>query len=363
MEYKKPFIPLEVTATCSKLNHTPIHSTSHPVCIAMYHHLCSRNMSTKGSPPKRANRAPPRGTCGSQQCHDNLSGSLNNVLRTTTGKDSGSGKHTNQYRQLHGYGYPASQQPFPGAPQFYHHPPFYMTHNSSQPTTSISQQHPSYGPQLQGYDLHQGGYGESQMSPQQQLRRQGPLSPDAPRVPQGPPGYNPINQPRSSSSTSPPGPPSRVPARLRISLPEKWFQPPAELWKIMVPGIRELPPLPKISYDDYDADDESDHPSDLSGAEGKPPASLKQAEFSLKQFAKRIATANYWAYNKWKKVWVAAFLEKKHQSTIRGPKRLKQLNDGHLHWKTAVADSLEIFEDWLPLDNFDNAKWIRQPWV
>jgi hypothetical protein len=121
--------------------------------------------------------------------------------------------------------------------------------------------------------------------------------------------------------------------------------------------------LPEISYDEYDADDVSDDSSDLGGAEGKPPVSLKQTEFSLKQFAKRMGQANYSAFNKWKKGWVAGFLEKKHRSIIRGQNRLKQLRDGPLHWETAVADFLETFETWLPLDNFDNAEWIRRQWV
>jgi len=127
--------------------------------------------------------------------------------------------------------------------------------------------------------------------------------------------------------------------------------------------MADLPPLPEISYNKYDADDESDDLLNLGGAEGKPPVSLKQTEFSLKQFAKRMGQANYSAFNKWKKVWVAGFLEKKHWFIIRGQNRLKQLRDGPLHWETAVADFLETFESWLPLDNFDNAEWIRQQWV
>jgi len=60
--------------------------------------------------------------------------------------------------------------------------------------------------------------------------------------------------------------------------------------------------LPELCYDECDADDESDDLPDLGGAEGKPPVSLKQTEFSLKQFAKRMGQANYSAFNKWKKV-------------------------------------------------------------
>ena len=67
-----------------------------------------------------------------------------------------------------------------------------------------------------------------------------------------------------------------------------------------------------------DADDESNNSSDLGGAEGKPPVSLKQTEFSLKQFTKRMGQANYSEFNKWKKVWVAGFFGKKHWSIIWG---------------------------------------------
>jgi hypothetical protein len=94
----------------------------------------------------------------------------------------------------------------------------------------------------------------------------------------------------------------------------------------------------------------------LDFAEGKPPISLKQTEFSLKQFAKTMGQPNYSAFNEWKKVWVAGFLEKKHWSFIRGHNRLKQVRDGSLYWETAVPDFLATFETWLPLVNFDNAE-------
>jgi len=92
-----------------------------------------------------------------------------------------------------------------------------------------------------------------------------------------------------------------------------------------------LPPLPEISYDEFDADYESDDSSDLGGVEGKAPFSLKQTEFSLKQFAKRMGQPNFSTFNKWKKVWVAGFLEKKHRSIILGQNQLKKLRDGPLH--------------------------------
>jgi hypothetical protein len=98
-----------------------------------------------------------------------------------------------------------------------------------------------------------------------------------------------------------------------------------------VAWIVDLPPLPEISYDEIDADAESDDLSDLGGAKGKAPISLKQREFSLKQFAKRMGQPNFIAFNKCKKVWVAGCLEKKHRPIIRGQNRLNQPRNGPLH--------------------------------
>jgi len=121
--------------------------------------------------------------------------------------------------------------------------------------------------------------------------------------------------------------------------------------------------MPEMSHDDYDADDESDDSSDLGGAEGKPPISLNQTEFPLKQYAKMMRQANHSALNKWKKVWAAGCLEKKHQAIIRGQNRLKQVQDKSLCWEMAVADSLQTSENWLLLDTLDNAECFRQQWV
>jgi len=139
MGYKKPFIPPKITATCTILNLTPIYFASHRASILLYHHVCSQSMSIKGSPPRTVNITPPGGLIGWQQHHDDDSGSSDKGLRPATGNVSRSGKHANEYHLLHGYGYPPSQQSFPGAPQFYHQYPFNMTHNSSQPTSSVSQ--------------------------------------------------------------------------------------------------------------------------------------------------------------------------------------------------------------------------------
>jgi hypothetical protein len=311
-------------------------------------------MSTNGSPLKTTNMAPPGGLFGSQQRPDDNVGASENNAGNTPSKDTQFRQPTNQIHPPPGYSYPPSQPPFPGAPQFYHHAPFNMT-PSSQQSTGATQGYQSYGPSWQAYDFPQGGYGGPQLFPPQQFTAHGPSSPGAPRVPPAPPHHNPVIRPTSSSSTAPgqlPGAPGRPP----ISLPTKRFLPAAQPRRTDVAGIADLPPLPEISYDQYDADYESDDSSDLGGAEGKAPISLKQTEFSLKQFAKRMGQPNFSAFNKWKKVWVAGFLEKKHRSIIRGQNRLKQLRDGPLHWETVVADFLETFETWLPLENFDNAE-------
>jgi len=211
-----------------------------------------------------------------------------------------------------------------------------MTH-SAQPTTSTRKGYPSYGPPWQGYDLHQGGYGESQIFPTPQIPGQRPSSPGAPRVPPEPPENHPVNRPTSSRSNPPSEPPSGASSRPLICLSTKRFQLPAELPKTDDASIAELPPSPGMSHDDCDADDESDDSSDLGGAEGKLPVSLKQTEFSLKQFGKRMGHANYSWFNKCKKIWLARFLQQKHWSIIRGQNRLKQLQDWPLHWETAVA--------------------------
>ena len=118
-----------------------------------------------------------------------------------------------------------------------------------------------------------------------------------------------------------------------------------------------------MANNEYDAAHESDDLSDLGGAEGKPPISLKQMEFSLKQFAKRMRQPNFSAFNKWKKVWVAGFPGKKHRSIIQGQNQFKQVRDGPMHWEMAAADFLVTLETSLRLVNFDHVEWIHQQWV
>jgi hypothetical protein len=72
---------------------------------------------------------------------------------------------------------------------------------------------------------------------------------------------------------------------------------------------------------------------------------------------------NFGAFNKWTKVWVAGSLKKKHWSIIQGQYCLKHTLVGPLHWEMVVAECLETFETWLPLENFDDVKWIGQCWV
>jgi len=134
------------------------------------------------------------------------------VQRTATGNDSQFVKHTNQYHPPQGYGYLPSQQPFPFAPQCYHHSLFNMAHISEQ-ITSASQEFQSDGPQWQWHDLHAGGYRGSQMLLYQQIAAQKQSFTGVARVHPGPPGNNPVNWPTSCRSTSPPEPASGEPVR------------------------------------------------------------------------------------------------------------------------------------------------------
>jgi len=65
---------------------------------------------------------------------------------------------------------------------------------------------------------------------------------------------------------------------------------------------------------------------------------------------------NFCAFNKWKKVWVAGFLKKKHRSIIPGQNGLKPLRDGPLRREMAVVDHLETFDTWPPLEIFEDAE-------
>jgi len=319
-------------------------------------------MSTNGSPPKTVTVVLPGGQFGSQQSGYNNSESLDNSSTHGTRKDSQYGKHTNQYHSPQGYGYPPLQQPFPGTPQFYHQSPFNVTH-ISQSTSHAIQGFPSYGWPWQEYDLHKGGDGGFRMIPPPLIPRHGPSSLGAPRVTPGPPGNHPVNRPTSSSSTPAPQPSFGIPGKHPISLEVKRFQLPAESRKTHVAGIANLAPLQEMSYEEYDVADEYDDSSDLGSSEGKPPISLKQTEFSLNQSDQGMGQANYSAFNKWKKEWVAGFLGKKHGSSIRGQNRLNQVWDAPLHWETAVADFFVTFDNWLQLVHSNTAEWVCWQWV
>jgi len=141
--------------------------------------------------------------------------------------------------------------------------------------------------------------------------------------------------------------------------PDKKFRPPVKPQKTDVTPISDLPPSPEMAYNKGDAVDERDDSLNLGGAECTTPIRLKQTEFSLKQFARRMGQANYSGFNMWNKLWVARFQQRKHRSIIQGRSRLKQVWDGPLDWETAVADVLATFKMWLLLVNFDNTEWTR----
>ena len=121
-----------------------------------------------------------------------------------------------------------------------------MTQSSHPSSGGATQGYQSDGPSWQEYNFPQGGYGGPQMFPPQQFTGQGLSSPGTPRVPPAPAGNHPVNRPTSSSST-PYGQIPSAPRRPLISLPTKQFQLVAELGRIDVAGIADLPPLPEIS--------------------------------------------------------------------------------------------------------------------
>jgi len=197
-------------------------------------------MSTNGCPPMTVNMTPLGGLFGTQHTLEVNSESSDNCSRTATGEDRHCGKPTNQYHLPQGYGYPPPLRPFAGYPQFYHHFSFNMRH-STQPTTSASKGYPSYRPQWQGYDLHQGGNGGYQMFPPPQLAGQGPSSPGAPSVATGPLENNPVNRPTSSSCNHPPGPRSGAPGRPYLASQQNHYSWSQDSGKQMTQGLRNCP--------------------------------------------------------------------------------------------------------------------------
>jgi hypothetical protein len=113
-----------------------------------------------------------------------------------------------------------------------------------------------------------------------------------------------------------------------------------------------------MCHDQFDADAERDDSTDLGGAEGKAPISVMQTEFSSNQFANTVGQPNFSPFDKWKRVLLAGFLKKNHSSIILGPHHSKQWVVVTLQSETAVADGLKSFKTWLPLESFNDTKWI-----
>ena len=183
--------------------------------------------------------APTVGLFSSQQRPEDNVGASHNNAGSTPSKDTQFRQPANQYHPPQGYSYPLSQPPFPGAPQFYHHPPFNMT-PSSQLSSAATQGYLSHGPSWQGYDFPQRSYGGPQMFPPQQFTGQGPSSPGVPRVPPAPPPNYPVIRPTSSTSTpcaQLPGVPGRPPLACQQNY-FSWLQNRAEQ---MLQGLRTCP--------------------------------------------------------------------------------------------------------------------------
>ena len=163
---------------------------------------------------------------------------------------------------------------------------------SSLPSSAATQGYSGYGLSCQAYAFPQGGYGGPQMFPCQQFAGHGSSSPGAQQVPTAQPRNNPVIRP-TSSFPSAPGQLPVASGRPPINLPTQRLQSTVESRRTDVAGIADLPPLPDIAYDKYNAHYERDDSSELGGAKGKAPISLQQTELSLTQFAKRMGQPNF----------------------------------------------------------------------
>jgi len=256
---------------------------------------CSHMMSMTASPPKKTNLAPSGWPFGSQQCAEHNVGASDNYAGNTPSRDTQFGQPLNDFHPPPVFSYLPGQATFPGAPQFFYTAPFNIT-PALQPSSAVTQGYPRYRPWWQGYNFPPGSNGGPQMFPPQQFTGKGPSSPPTPQVPPTLPGNGPVIRPTSFTST-PYGKIPGTPMKPPNSLPMKRFQPAAKPRRIDFEGIAELPPLPEIAYDKFDADYQGDDPSDWCGAESKAPISLKQTEFSLKQFAKWMGQPNFSTFN------------------------------------------------------------------
>ena len=108
--------------------------------------------------------------------------------------------------------------------------------------------------------------------------------------------------------------------------------------------IAVLPPLPKISFEEFENDgDVFGTTEEFPVQEGSRPPSLRTADFTDKHLAARMGQTSS-TFNKWKKSFVTRFVEKKHKAIIPSLNRLKLQCDGILHSESAVADCIQTYE-------------------
>ena len=152
------------------------------------------------------------------------------------------------------------------------------------------------------------------------------------------PCSNPVIQ-QTSSSFSPFWPPVGISRRLSIVLKSNRFQSTVKWQKTDVTRIQDLNPFTEVFYDKYNTDNVISNSLAFGGVEVTIPLRLNQTDFSLKQFAKRMEQPNYSTFNKWKKVWVARCLEKKHCIIIKQYNWFTLARDRPLNWEMGISNN------------------------
>jgi hypothetical protein len=107
--------------------------------------------------------------------------------------------------------------------------------------------------------------------------------------------------------------------------------------------IAVLPPLPEISFDGFEnTGDVFGTTVEFPAQGGIRPCSLRTTEFTDKNLGTRIGQIST-ILNKWKKLFVTGFVEKKHKAIIPSSNQLKLQRHVLLHCESAMADFIETY--------------------
>jgi len=296
--------------------------------------FCSHMMLTNGSPLKPTNMSPTGGLFGSQPHWENNVGASDNNAGNTPSKVTHFGQPPIQIHPPPGYRYPHSQPPFRGAPQFYHPAASIMT-QSLQLSSGATQEYLSYGPSWQGYNFPVEVMVDLECSPLSISQDRGcHLQVHLVCL------QHPLETFQSFSR-------QLLPLLHMDKFPAQLGDPPSvsqryhfsRLWNRagqMSPGLGICPHCQRFGMTNMMQSMRAMICRTWVGPMAKPQSAWNKWNFPWSNLPNGWASPNFSTFNKWKIVWVAGFLGKKHRSLILGQKHLKQLHDGHLHRETAV---------------------------